>query len=538
MNRPTRTVVVVGGGTAGWITANLVAAEYPGRNDGPLRVVLVESPDIPTIGVGEGTWPSMRSTLKRIGLSEDEFVRATDASFKQGTRFFGWAGNGGDADSYCHPFSLPLEFTSLNPARYWLEQGRKTPFADFVTPQARVVARGLAPKQVETPEYAFTVNYGYHLDAGRFAALLHAHAVGNLGVEYIVGNVRRIESHPDGDIATLALDTGEQVGGDLFVDCTGQRALLIGGHYGERFRSVQQFLFNDRAIAVQVPYANGGEAIASVTRATAQSAGWVWDIGLGARRGLGHVHSSAHIDEEAAQWALRQYVERTSPEIDPDSLDYRTIAFEPGYRQAPWIGNCVAVGLSAGFVEPLEASALALIEQSAGIIAGQLPRDRRVMDVVAARFNAKMEYHWQRIVEFLKLHYAISLRGDTEYWLDNRRADSCPEGLREKLILWRQQPPWHDDAPRLDELFPSASYQYVLYGMGFIPRHTGADTDSHNRRRQRADEVFHNVREQGRRMARLLPTNREMLCAIAQRAGDRGMQRAPEQARARDGERA
>ncbi|MDD9996647.1 MAG: tryptophan 7-halogenase [Rhodospirillaceae bacterium] len=519
MNRPTRTVVVVGGGTAGWITANLVAAEYPGRDDGLVRVVLVESPDIPTIGVGEGTWPSMRSTLERIGLSEDEFIRATGASFKQGTRFFGWAGNGGDADTYCHPFSLPLEYTSLNPARYWLEQGRQTPFADFVTPQARVIARGLAPKQVETPEYAFTVNYGYHLDAGKFAALLHAHAVGNLGVEYIRGNVRQIESHPDGDVAALALDTGERVGGDLFVDCTGQRALLIGGHYGEPFRSAQQFLFNDRAIAVQVPHAGAGEAIASVTHATAQSAGWVWDIGLGARRGLGHVHSSAHIDEEAAQLALRQYVEWTSPDVDPDALDYRTIAFEPGYRRAPWIRNCVAVGLSAGFVEPLEASALALIEQSAGIIAGQLPRDRQVMDVVATRFNAKMGYHWERIVEFLKLHYTISLRDDSEYWVDNRQADSCPEGLREKLTLWRQQPPWHDDAPRLDELFPSASYQYVLYGMGFRPCHTGADTVSYSRMRERADDVFQGVREQGRRMASLLPTNRELLCAIAQRAG-------------------
>ncbi|MYF51307.1 MAG: tryptophan 7-halogenase [Gammaproteobacteria bacterium] len=517
MNRPTRTVVVVGGGTAGWITANRIAAEYPGGGHDSLRVVLVESPDIPTIGVGEGTWPSMRLTLQSLGLSEDEMIRATDASFKQGTRFFGWAGNGDATDTYCHPFSLPLEYANLNPARYWLEQGRGTPFADFVTPQARVIAEGLAPKQLATPEYAFTLNYGYHLDAGKFAALLHGHAVGQLGVRHVAGNVRQVESHPDGDIAALALDTGERIEGDLFVDCTGQRALLIGEHYGEPFHSVRGLLFNDRAIAVQVPHAASGDAIASVTRATAQPAGWIWDIGLGSRRGLGHVYSSAHTDEDAAQRALRRYVERTSPGIDPDSLNTRTIAFEPGYRQVPWIRNSVAVGLSAGFVEPLEASALALIEQSASIIAGQLPRDRQLMDVVARRFNAKMGYHWERIIEFLKLHYATSRRDDSEYWLDNRATDSCPEGLREKLTLWRQQPPWHDDAPRLDELFPSASYQYVLYGMGFRPCHTGADTAPYARLRERADEVFHGVREQGARMARALPSNRELLGAIAQR---------------------
>ena len=518
MNRPTRTVVVAGGGTAGWITANLIAAEYPGCEDGPLRVVLVESPDVPTIGVGEGTWPSMRTTLGRIGLSEDEFVRATGASFKQGTRFYGWSDNGNAADSYCHPFSLPVEYANLNPAWYWLEQARGRAFAEFVTPQARVIAEGLAPKQLATPQYAFTVNYGYHLDAVKFAALLHRHAVEQLGVRYVSGNVRRIEAHPDGDIAALSLDTGERVEGDLFVDCTGQRALLIGGHYGEPLAPVREFLFNDRAIAVQVPHAAPGAAIASVTRATAQSAGWIWDIGLGARRGLGHVHSSAHIGDEAALAALKRYVERTSEGVDADSLAYRTIAFEPGYRNELWIRNCVAVGLSAGFVEPLEASALALVEQSAGIISQQLPRNRRIMDVVAARFNSKMRYHWQRIVEFLKLHYAASRREDSDYWHDNRAADSCPDGLKEKLTLWRQQPPWHDDAPRIDELFPSASYQYVLYGMGFTPCYSGADKGPYVRLHAKADEAFHSVREQGRRLARLLPTNRELLCAIAQRA--------------------
>lgn len=515
MNRPTRTIVIVGGGTAGWLAANRIAAELPQGVDDPFEVVLVESPDVPTIGVGEGTWPSMRATLQRIGVSEDAFIGACDASFKQGTCFLGWA-RGGPGDAYYHPFSLPAEYTRLNPARYWLVEGGETPFAELVTPQAAVIAAGRAPRQVDAPQYAFAVNYAYHLDAGKFAALLERNAVDRFGVRHVSANVTEVTRHADGDLAALRLDTGEMLPADLFVDCTGQRALLIDGAGGPPLASCRGTLFNDRALAVQVPHAGPTADIASVTRATATSAGWIWDIALGTRRGLGHVYSSAHADDETARATLQRYVRQTSPGVDPGSLAYRTIAFEPGYRPEPWTRNCVAVGLSAGFVEPLEASSLALVEQAAEALGRQLPRDRAIMDVVAGRFNARMRYHWERVVEFLKLHYAISDR-DGPYWRDHRTADSCPAALREKLTLWRQQPPWHDDAPRVDELFPSASYQYVLYGMGFRPRYTDARTAPYREMRRRADEVFHEVRESARRMTRLLPTNRQLLCAIAQR---------------------
>ena len=515
MNRATRTVVIVGGGTAGWITANLLAAESRRRGDQLPQIVLVESPEVPAIGVGEGTWPSMRMTLQRIGLPEDQLLKGCEASFKQGTRFLGWSGRQA-ADAYCHPFSWPAEYASLNPARHWLAQGNGRPFAEAVTPQARVIERGLAPKQAGAPEYAFTVNYGYHLDATKFAALLRHHGVRKLGVEHVSGTVEGIESHPDGDLAALVLDSGQRVEGDLFVDCTGQRALLIGQHYGRGLVSVADWLFNDRAIAVQLPYADpDADPIASATLATAQSAGWIWDIGLQSRRGLGYVHSQAHTDEETALRTLKTYIKQTSPGADAEALDCRTIPFQPGHRAEFWVRNCVAVGLSAGFVEPLEASALALIEQSAAIIGQQFPRDRQIMEVVAKRFNAKMHHHWQRIVEFLKLHYAVSRRADSAYWRDHRAPDTCPETLCEKLTLWQQQPPWHDDAPLLDELFPSASYQYVLYGLGFKPRHQEAGGGQAD---QRAAAVFRKTQEQANKMARLLPSNRQLLYTLRQQA--------------------
>ncbi len=513
-----RKVVIIGGGTAGWITAGLLAAQHRGSGTRDLDVVLVESPDIPTIGVGEGTWPSMRSTLQKIGIHEADLVRECDASFKQGTEFIGWSDTGGE-DVYYHPFSFPAEYSSLKLANHWLDVSDKGSFADFVTPQAAVITAGLAPKQASTPEYAFNVNYGYHFDAGKFAALLHNHAVNSLGVEYVSANVDRIESDAEGDLTGVVLDSGETIDGHLFVDCTGQRSMLLGEHFGVGLESMKKYLFNDAAIAVQVPYAKADDAIASVTRATAVEVGWIWDIGLQSRRGIGHVFSTAHSDEAQAMARIRAYVERTSPGVCLDDLTFRTIPFEPGYRQQFWVNNCVAVGLSGGFIEPLEASALALIEQAASIISEQLPANREIMSVVAKRFNARMRYHWEAVIEFLKLHYVLSRRDDSEYWRDCRDPRSCPEALQDKLTLWQQQPPWHDDAPRVDELFPSASYQYVLYGMGFRPRYESAFGAHKEQERVRVDKLLQANSERSRQMLGRLPTNRELVSAMTSLAG-------------------
>lgn len=513
-----RKVVIVGGGTAGWITAGLIAAGHRGSGGGALEVVLIESPDIPTIGVGEGTWPSMRMTLQKIGIAEADLVRACDASFKQGTEFADWADLEAE-DRYYHPFSFPAEYSSLKLANHWLDRAADISFAEFVTPQAPVIGAGLAPKQVSTPEYAFNVNYGYHFDAGKFARLLHEHCVNSLGVEYVSANVEQIESHEDGDISAVVLKSGETIDGDLFVDCTGQRSMLIGQHFGVELESMKQFLFNDTAIAVQVPYSKPDDPIASVTRATAVESGWIWDIGLQSRRGIGYVFSSAYSDEERAMACIRDYVARTSPGVPTDELTFRVIPFEPGYRQRLWVNNCVAVGLSGGFIEPLEASALALIEQAATIISDQFPADREIMSVVARRFNDKMLYHWERVIEFLKLHYVLSRRDDSEYWRDCRDRSSCPDGLKDKLTLWQQQSPWHDDAPRVDELFPSASYQYVLYGMGFRPRYPDVHGAKMGQEQAVVEKLLQSNNEKARQMLSLLPSNRELVGAMTSLPG-------------------
>lgn len=503
MNKPVSSVVIVGGGTAGWITAGLLAAENK-----DIEVTLVESPDIPTIGVGEGTWPTMRTTLKSIGISEIDLVRECDASFKQGTQFVDWEREG---TAYYHPFMAPVDYPSLPLTDFWLESNTQAPFADFVTPQAQVIAAGLAPKQASMPPYSHVVNYGYHFDAGKFAAMLHRHAVDKLGVTYVSANVERIEGLPDGDIEAVVLDSGDLLRGDLFVDCTGQKALLIGEHFGSDFVSVKDVLFNDRAIAVQVLHESPNAPIASITRATAVSTGWIWDIALRNRRGIGHVFSSAYASDAEAMASIAAYVRAEFPKTPLENLSFRTIPFEPGYREQFWVKNCVAIGLSGGFIEPLEASALALIEQAAMILNRQFPANHDLMRIVAKRFNAKMHYHWQRVIEFLKLHYVLSRRDDSRYWKDSRDLAYCPEELADKLLLWQQRSPWYDDVPHIDELFPAASYQYVLYGMGFRPTHRRVDPAAMQKELKRVDRALHESAENARRMQAQLPTNRQLL---------------------------
>ncbi|KQV40205.1 tryptophan halogenase family protein [Massilia sp. Root335] len=508
MSKPIEHVVVVGGGSAGWLTAAILAVEHP-----RLTVTLVESPGVPPIGVGEGTWPSMRETLQRIGVSEAAFFRECDAAFKQGSRFDRWV-DGGDADIYFHPFSLPQGYGEANLAAAWQHGHRDVPFADLVSYQPHLCHQGRAPKQPQTPEYAGVANYGYHLDAGKFGAFLQKHCTEKLRVRHVLAHVVDIISTDAGDAAgdIQALRTREAgvVEGDLFVDCTGMASLLLGRHYGVPFVSQRDVLFNDRALAVQVPYPAPDAPIASQTTSTAQSCGWIWDIGLPARRGIGYVYSSAHCADDAAEQTLRAYLSATG--IEGDIPAPRKIAFDPGYRARFWERNVVAIGLSAGFIEPLEASALALVELSAAWLADDLPATRAQMDTIAARFNEAFTYRWERIIDFLKLHYVLSRRTDSAYWLDHRTARTQSQRLRELLALWRTRAPSRRDFPRIEEIFPSASWQYILYGMGFRPEFSGRASDLP----EAAAQYFREAARLTARMLPLLPANRAMLDHIRQ----------------------
>jgi 2-polyprenyl-6-methoxyphenol hydroxylase-like FAD-dependent oxidoreductase len=502
-------IVIVGGGSAGWLTAGVIAAEHAAHAGARLRVTLLESPDVAPIGVGEGTWPSMRDTLSRIGVSETDFFRECDASFKQGSRFNGWV-DGSEDDHYFHPFVVPQGYGEANLAARWRQAHPDAAFADLVSFQPQLCLHGRAPKQAATPEYAAVSNYGYHLDAGKFGVFLRRHCTERLGVRQIVDHVTAVHSHEDGDIASLQTRLNGAVAADLFIDCTGAQSLLLGQHYGVPLISQRHILFNDSAMALQQAYPDAHSPIASQTLSTAQAHGWIWDIGLPTRRGIGYVYSSAHATDEQAERALHAYVRRTGGPQDLPTP--RKLSFQPGYRERFWHRNCVAIGQSAGFLEPLEASALAMVELSAAMLADAMPANRAAMEIAARRFNDSFRYRWERVIDFLKLHYVLSRRDDPGYWRDNRSEASIPPRLRELLALWRHQPPSHHDLPRIGEVFPAASYQYVLYGMGF-------DTDYGDGRRRSdrpalADACFLEAQELTRKMLAGLPGNRELITHI------------------------
>ncbi|GAB3018197.1 tryptophan halogenase family protein [Bowmanella dokdonensis] len=458
-----RHVVVLGGGTAGWLAANHLARRLQSHLPDTVQVSLIESPDIPTIGVGEGTVPAIRSSLHHLGISETRLLREADATFKQSIKFVGWMKpRQGAAHSYHHLFDYP-DILDSDPTPAWL-QG-KLPgmhYADAVSVQGRFCDAGLGPKLMTQPEYAGISQYAYHIDAAKFGKLLAEHGSNKLGVRHIRAHVTSVKVKTDGGIDSLITDCAGEIQGDLYVDASGFNALLLSQTMNIPLVDKSHVLLADTALAVQVPYSSPAQPIACHTLATAQHAGWIWDIGLTERRGVGYVYSSSHTSHEQAEHNLRDYLGPLA-----NDLAMRRIPMQVGYRKKFWHKNCVAIGLSQGFVEPLEATGLLMFDITSRMLADQFPAHQAQIDQTAGRFNRQVSYAWERVVDFIKLHYCISDRDDSEFWLDNRHEQSIPQSLQENLEYWRYQLPSHYDFTNVSGIFNLENYLYVLYGMHY-----------------------------------------------------------------------
>ena len=482
-----KNIVIVGGGTAGWLAAASLARHLDIQNDAHTTITLVESPDTSPIGVGEGTWPTMRQTLRKIGIDETDFLRECDASFKQGTRFVNWHQVSSDHSdvSYYHSFELPRGMWQTPPGAYWqhLQSELGTAYAEAISPQPAACQANLAPKTLNTPAYEGILNYAYHLDAGKFAGMLSRYATRKLGVTHIRDHVTHVLQTEDGYIRALGTRARGEIGGDLFIDCSGFSSLLLDQTYQIPFRSVSDTLLVNSAVAMQVPYTSSDAPIASPTLSTAQKAGWIWDIGLQSRRGTGHVYSDNHMSAEEAERGLRRYIQKTIEHSldnghgplsgDRSAADFvadlnaRHIKMRLGYREKVMHKNCVAIGLSAAFLEPLEASAIFLIEASCNMLAELFPRNRAMLSALEQKYNATFIQRWQRVVDFIKLHYMLSRRRDSDFWLDNVQPESVPDSLQEQLEFWQHYPPSRFDLPSALEPFVRESYEFILYGMGY-----------------------------------------------------------------------
>ncbi|MEL7447937.1 MAG: tryptophan halogenase family protein [Pseudomonadota bacterium] len=452
-------VVIVGGGSAGWITAAYMDAVLNGARSKAVDISLVESADVPRIGVGEATVPSLRDTLRTIGMDEAQFMRATDATFKQAIRFDDWLEPG---HSYFHPFDRRPSGRLDRAGLRWLTSDRSIPFAETVSAQPALCEAGRAPKFMDNRSFEAPISYAYHVDAEKLADALCELAC-RRGVRHIVDDVVDVEVAADGTLSAVRCAQGLRLEGDLFIDCTGFAAILHGKRLGVDFVDYSQWLPCDRAVAMRVPYElHSPGARRPFTTATALSHGWSWDIGLADRRGIGYVYASEFTDAEAAERELRAFEGAHTKDIDARHLQFRV-----GRSAQPWRANCVAIGLSSGFIEPLESTGLFLVEIAVATLCEYFPFGGD-MAHGAERFNAIIQARYEEILDFVVLHYCLSRREDTAFWRDVRRPERIPERLQTLLAMWQHKSPSLSDFHDNLQLFSHTPYEYVLYGMDFL----------------------------------------------------------------------
>ncbi|TDR23610.1 tryptophan halogenase family protein [Marinicella litoralis] len=451
MKNQIRKVLIVGGGSAGWMTAAYLHQALNREGMPPrVEVTLVESPDIPRISVGEATIPSMRHLLAVIGIDELDFMKATDATFKQSIKYVNWEHN--NNTFYHHPFGRnrrqPIDYAGLE----WLASDRKIPFMETCSPQPIICEMGKSPLMMGKWDMGAPINYAYHMNAQKFADYLRDFIVPK-GVNHIYANVTDIDMRDNGWIKTVHTDQAHQLEADLFVDCTGFRAKLIEEKMGVGFEDCSQWLLCDRAIAMHVPYDEHYPGmVRPYTTATALSNGWVWDIPMQSRRSLGYVHSSQYISEEDALKELLAYQGPGS-----EALEARTVHFKVGRREANWKGNCIAIGLSGGFIEPLESTGLYLSDLGAVMLAEHFPQTDEYMDAMAFRYNRILSNRFYEVLDFINLHYCLTKRTDTAFWREVQKPERITERLKAKFEYWKMKPPSQTDFE--DQLYPGQNQQ-------------------------------------------------------------------------------
>lgn len=457
---PLKRVLIVGGGSAGWITAAYMDAVLNGPRSKSVDITLIESPDVGRIGVGEATVPSLRDTMRTIGIDEKTFMSAADGSFKQAIKFVNWLHNDGHA--YYHPFDRRPAGRVDRAGLSWLTSDRSSPFASTVSVQPGLCDAGLAPKMLEHPDYEGPLSYAYHVDAEKLADTLCEVAVSR-GVTHLKGFVTEVQRQETGDIAAVLTREGQRIEADLFVDCTGFASLLIEKTLGVEFEDYSQWLLCDRAVAMRVPYDvyYPGQR-RPYTVSTALSNGWVWDVALAGRRGTGYVYSSRYLDDAAAEAELRRHEGKHCVDLPARQLKFRV-----GRRAQAWSRNCVAIGLSSGFIEPLESTGLFLVELSVATLCEYFPFTRDT-DALAASYNRILQDRYEEILDFIVLHYCLSRRTDTQFWREVQKPERIPERLRDRLDMWRYKSPSFSDFHDSIQLFSHHTYEYVMYGMDFM----------------------------------------------------------------------
>jgi tryptophan halogenase len=449
-----KSIVIVGGGTAGWMAAAALSRVL----EFPISISLVESEDIGTVGVGEATVPHLRMFNDTLRIDEIDFVRAVRGTFKLGIQFVDWGRLG---DRYIHGFgTIGHDYRGLPFHQYWSRLnllGKAHDLGDYsLNTAAAPVGRFMAgARDAPAGSPLAQVHYAYHFDAGLYAQYLRRHAEAR-GVKRIEGEIIGVALRgTDGFIETVTLKSGAKLTGDLFIDCSGFRGLLIEQQLHTGYDDWSHWLPCDRAVAV--PSEKTGPAT-PYTRSTARAAGWQWRIPLQHRTGNGYVYSSPHLsDDEAAATLLGNLDGRALAEP-------RLLRFTTGRRRKMWNRNCVALGLASGFLEPLESTSIYLIQAGIARLIDMLP-DRHMSAALQDKYNAEAAFEIERIRDFLILHYCATERRDSELW-KYCASMSIPDALRAKIALFRETGRFYRTA---DEMFGLTSWVQVMVGQHIVP---------------------------------------------------------------------
>jgi tryptophan halogenase len=449
-----RKIVIVGGGTAGWMTAAPLAQRLGRR----CEIVLVESPEIGTIGVGEATLPTIRFYNNVLGLDHADFVKKTQATFKLGIEFKDWGHVG---NRFFHGFGDfgPL-LNGIQPHHYWLRLARtfdQMPAMENWS-MASVMARTnkFAMPSDAQPQVTDAFTFGYQFDAGLYAAYLRDYAMAR-GTQRIEGKITGVDQHPEtGFVTAVRLEDGRTIGGDLFIDCSGFRALLIEGALKTGYDDWSEYLPCNSALAVPCARVT---PLTPYTRSTAKGAGWLWRIPLQHRTGNGHVYSDAFTTDEQARQDLLDG-------LDGAALDEpRQLRFATGKRKKSWVKNVVAIGLSAGFVEPLESTSISLIETATGTLLELFP-DREFRPELANEFNRLINSRYESIRDFIIMHYKLTRRDDTAFWRHCANM-KIPDTLAEQIELFRET---GRVTIRDRDSFGLPSFVAMFIGLGIEPK--------------------------------------------------------------------
>lgn len=455
MDRPLiNKIVIAGGGTAGWMAAS-VFAKVLGVSI--YDIVLVESDEIGTVGVGEATIPVMQTFLKFLGINELDFIKATNGTYKLGIEFTGWSKEG---ESYFHPFGpIGKVLGGMEFVHFWLRRNGFNSNPDFsdvnaecrAAKESRFAVFNLAGKGGKQP-----LNYAYHFDATLFAEYLRKFSI-DLGVERVEGKIESVKKcESTGKVTGLSLNGGREIKGDLFFDCTGFRSLLSGESLGVGYEDWSYWLPCDSAVAM--PSQRVDEPVPPFTRSIAESAGWRWQIPLQNRYGNGYVYSSSSISDDAAIDQLIRSVD-AKPLADP-----KIIRFRSGYRKEPWCKNVIALGLSSGFLEPLESTSIYLIHKALSKVLSCFPKDS-INDSVIEMYNQEIIEDYVNIRDFLVAHYHLTERNDSEFWRHCKNM-TIPCSLSRRLEVFKGTA---NSCVSINELFKEHSWIAVLLGQGFVP---------------------------------------------------------------------